>query len=145
MKPSLQTRHTIHIPRWIEAMHSFKLQLALTMDNNLTTRDFGTQSIHPSIVLCPFWNWGAVCVPFNAQHRTSVLQVSTKQGTFFDILHTFKPCLYRPSSLSGARNHQVCDGFDWGRMARWTYPLSEPSKLLAANDCHNILNSKFLK
>ena len=78
-------------------------------------------------------NTGSPCI--------SVLRVNGSQATNTDIgLHTFRPCLFKPSSPSSAGNRKVCDRFDTGC---GTLHMSIPSEPPTAKDCRNILNAQF--
>ena len=63
------------------------------------------------------------------------------QATITDVsLHTFRPCLPRPSFLSNAGNRKVCNKFD-----TWRGPLFTdiPSESPTAKEQCNIFNAKF--
>ena len=74
--------------------------------------------------------------------HASVLWVNANQATLIDnSLHTFRPCLPMPSSLSSTGNRKVCDRFDTGRGPLYiVISLEFPT----AKGRLNIFNAKFL-
>ena len=65
---------------------------------------------------CPIrWGWQHQATSNTFSPFLSVLWISFSKVTRFDIsLHTFRPCLPRPTLFSQAMNHKVCDRFDTG-------------------------------